>query len=84
MKVTIITVYRANSADTYTAVVEGELTAEQRTDLASRLDLRSYEDDEMSDDIAGFVTLDVVKPEDLTKIHAAFPDETTIAGTEPG
>ena len=78
MKVTIITVYRCQDADTQTAVVEGELSAEQRAEIAGWIDLRDWGEEQ---DIVGFVTMDLVKPAALSRIVDAFPSETTIAGT---
>jgi hypothetical protein len=81
--VTVITLYRGRTADTYVAVYDGELSADQEREIAYALDL-ALEDGEALDTL-GFQT---VETEAISPVMPAFillnayPDERTWTGEE--
>jgi predicted rRNA methylase YqxC with S4 and FtsJ domains len=73
VKITIVTLYRGRTAETYVNAVAGSLTFEQRAALTDRFDVRESEDDE-DDDTLGFVEVEVGSFSSLTEVLQAFPD----------
>lgn len=79
MAVTIVTLYRGHSCETYVGVVEGHLTWEQQKEIANQLELET-EDGEALDTL-GFTTMAVVPMPDATMVPCpsmhlsnAFPE----------
>lgn len=80
MRITIITLYRGESADTYVTAVKGEVTEEQEKKIAKDLCLKT-EDDEALDQV-GFQQIELLdSPNEVHNLLNAFPDACTYDGT---
>ncbi len=73
MKITVVTLYRGKSVETYVGAVAGELSDAEREAVRARL---GVEDDESVDDpdMIGFQVVEVAASADaLTEVLHAFP-----------
>jgi len=67
MQVTVITIYRGQTAESYVGVVPGTLTEEQKTKLHDDFSVRDGDTDEDPDNIF-FRTLEMTPAEDLKEV----------------
>jgi hypothetical protein len=69
MKVTIVTVYRGETAETYVGAVLGSVSAEEREAMAD-----AFEVDEDEEDTIGFQEVELAEePRELAEVLQAFP-----------
>jgi hypothetical protein len=75
MKVTIVTIYRGATAETYVGAVLGSVTDEGRRRIAAAFGVNEDEGDEGDEDhdTIGFQEADAVPPEGLSEVLQAFP-----------
>lgn len=75
MTITIVTLYRGHSAETYVAAVKGELTPEQKRGFIDRFQVNEAKDDD-DEDTMGFAVVELhEQPEHLTTVMQAFPED---------
>lgn len=72
VRVTIVTIYRGGTAETYVAAVLGSVSAEERGRLTEAFGVNTDEDDDEHDTI-GFQEVDAVAPGELSEVLQAFP-----------
>lgn len=75
MRITVVTIYRGATAETYVGAVVGSVSPEDRARLTDAFDVNVDEDDDEHDTI-GFRELEAVAtPDDLEEVVSAFFDE---------